>query len=125
MAGTKTRRKKNATHKGARRKTAARRRTRSALARFEQDLPPNLRDFSRRVRAGLSRLERSAGKAQARTRRQAAHVLRESSHALGRFEAVGQRGWRTLTTPARRQALRLLRRLDALAPSMRRTARAH
>jgi hypothetical protein len=120
MAG----RKKKTTRKVARKKKAARR-PKSGFARFEQDLPPNLRDFSRRVRASLSELERNVVKAQARTRRQAARLLREASHALGRFEAEGERRWRKLATPARREAQRLLHRLDrAVRTPKRRRARA-
>jgi hypothetical protein len=93
--------------------------------RLERDLPPNLRDFSRRVRAGLSELEREVGRAQASPRREAARLLREASHALGRFEAEGERRWRKLTAPARREAIRLLHRLEhALAMPRRRRRRA-
>ena len=111
MAGRKTGTKKKTTRKVARTKTKARQ-AKSAWARLDQDLPANLRDFSRRVRAGLSRLERDIVKAQARTRRQAARLLREASHTLGRFEAEGVRRWRKLANPARREAKRLLRRLE-------------
>jgi hypothetical protein len=38
--------------------------------------------------------------------------LREASHALGRLEAEGERRWRKLAVPARREALRLLQRLE-------------
>jgi len=126
MAGTKKKGtwKKKTTRKAARRKTPTRQ-ARSGFTRFEQDLPPNLRDFSRRVRVGLSRLERDVGKAQARTRRQAVRLLREASHALGRFEAKGERRWRKLANPARHEARRLLRRLEgALATPKRARARA-
>jgi len=51
--------------------------------------------------------------------------LREGSHALGRLEADGERRWRKLAKPARAEALRLLRRLEAAlaAPRRRKTAR--
>src|SRR4029453_14391166 len=97
MAGTKKKgtRKKKTPRKAARRKTPARQ-ARSGFTRFEQDLPPNLRDFSRRVRAGLSRRERDSGRGRAGPRRRAARLLREASHALGRFEAAGEQRWRKL-----------------------------
>jgi hypothetical protein len=95
------------------------------LARFQQELPTTLRDFSRRVRKGLAELERQTGKAQASSRRDAARLLREASHALGRFEAEGERRWRKLAAPARREALRLLRRLERAleAPKPRKVTR--
>lgn len=97
----------------------------AALARLEQELPPNLRAYSRRVRRGLSGLEREVARAQANPRREGARLLREASHALGRLEAEGERRWRKLAKPARREALRLLHRLEGAlaAPKRRKTAR--
>jgi hypothetical protein len=107
---------KKKARKVARRKTTTRR-AKGSFERFEQELPRNLRDFSKRMRAGLANLERDIEKAQARTRRQATRLLREASHTLGRFEAEGERRWRKLTRPARREAVRVLRRLEgAIAP---------
>jgi hypothetical protein len=124
MAATKTGSKKKATRKVARRKTSAGQ-AESGYMRLERDLPPNLRDFSRRVRAGLTELEREVGRAQANPRREATRLLREASHALGRFEAEGERRWRKLTAPARREAIRLLHRLErALNTPKRRRPRA-
>jgi len=116
--------KKKTTRKGTRTKAAAKR-SDDAYKRLERELPPRLRDFSRRARRGLSSLERDIEKAEARTRRGAARLLREASHALGRFEAEGERRWRKLSAPARREAVRLLRRLErrfenAIAPRSRR-----
>ena len=82
--------------------------------------PPNGIQFGRWIR----RLEWRAceiGRAQANPRREATRLLREASHALGRFEAEGERRWRKLTAPARREAIRLLHRLErALAVPKRR-----
>ena len=81
------------------------------------ELPPTLRQFSRRVRTGLTRLEREIVNARTVARGEATRLLREASQALGRYEAYGERQWRRLTTPARREALHILRRLEkALAP---------
>lgn len=104
-------RKKKTARKVGRRKTSARQ-AGAALARLERDLPANLKDFSRRVRKGLAGLEKEIERAQANPRREAARLLREASHALGRLEAEGDRRWRKLAAPARREALRLLHRLE-------------
>ena len=116
------RRRKKAVRKAGRRK--ATRRAEVALTRLEQDLPPNLKEFSRQVKRRLGALEVEIQRAQANPRREAARLLREASHTLGRIEAEGERRWRKLTAPARREALRLLRRLEgALATPRRKTAR--
>jgi len=113
---------KKTTRKAASARTAAGR-AGSALKRIEPELPPNLREFSRRVRSGLGRLERQIEQAQASARREAARLLRDASHALGRFEAEGERRWRKLAAPARREALRLLQRLEkAMQPPARKKA---
>ena len=76
------------------------------------------------MRAGLTELEHEIGRAQANPRREATRLLREASHALGRFEAEGERRWRKLTAPTRREAIRLLHRLErALATPKRRRSR--
>ena len=116
--------KRKQARKAGGRNTAARR-AEAALARLEQELPTNLKEFSRRVRKGLAGLEGEIQRAQANPRREAARLLREASHALGRFEAEGERRWRKLTAPARREALRLLHRIEGAlaAPKRRKTAR--
>ena len=87
------RRKKTSRRKSAARKAGA------ALARIEQELPPNLREFSRQVRRGLSDLEKEVARAQANPRREATRLLREASHTLGRLEAEGERRFRKLAGP--------------------------
>jgi hypothetical protein len=104
-------RKKSARRKrsGAR---AAREMLADRLASFERELPPTLRDYAAQVRRRLDRLERELARAQAGVRRQAARLLREASHQLGRLEVRGEAGWRRLAAPYRRQLLDLLRRLE-------------
>ena len=112
----------------ARKKTARptrRKKTRSPLERLEQELPANLKDFSRRIRKQLNQLEREVEKAGIQTRRRAARLIREASHQLGRLEAKGEPGWRQLTVPYRKELVGLLKRLErSVAPKpARRTAR--
>jgi hypothetical protein len=82
------------------------------LARLEADLPPTLRDFSRRVRRGLVQLEKRIEKDGRDARRQGVRMLREASHRLGHLEAQGEREWRRQTLRARRATITLLRRLE-------------
>ena len=105
-------RKRPTTKKKPARKKLKIRRAQQALARIEGDLPPNLADFSRRVRRGLTRLERQIETARADTLRRSTRVLREVSRQLGRLEAPGQKRWKKLSTQARKDAVRLLRRLE-------------
>jgi len=84
----------------------------SRVQRIEEELPPELRQYAKRMRQGLSRLEKQLASAQEGARRRWAHLLREASHQLGRIEALGEREWRKRTTQARRDAVKLLRRLE-------------
>lgn len=96
------------------------RRAQAGLQRLEDELPATLAEFSKRVQRGLGSLERRIDRVELRTRRQAARLLREASHQLGRYEAEGERRWKRLTGQARRDALRLLHRLEkALEPARR------
>lgn len=94
------------------------------------ELPRNLREFQKRVRRGLTGLERKLETAQRDARRRGTKVLRDVSHEMGRLEARGEREWRKQTTRARRDLARMLHRLEkAVAPparkrSRKRTARA-
>ena len=102
-----------------------RRSVRSRFAKIEDDLPAELRDFSRRIRRDLTALERQIESARKDTRRGLTRVLRDVSHELGRLEAKGEREWRRLTNQARRDVVKVLRRLEkAIEPPKRKAARA-
>jgi hypothetical protein len=102
-----------AARKSTRKKTTrGRTRASDALARIEQDLPPNLKEFSSRVRRGLTRLERQIDKSQRDARRRWTRLLRDVSHQLGRLETEGEKRWRQQSNQARREAVKLLRRLE-------------
>jgi hypothetical protein len=103
-ARKKTRSKKS----GARKKAPAK----TAFQRFEAELPPDLRGYSRRVRRGLTKLEREIETAQKDARRRWARLLRDVSHQLGSIEAAGEKRWRERTLKARREAVKLLQRLE-------------
>jgi hypothetical protein len=100
------------TRKTKRRVAALRGKARSTVQRIEAELPPELRHYARRMRQGLSRLEKQLASAQKGARRRWAELLREGSHQLGRVEALGEREWRKRTAQARRDAVKLLRRLE-------------
>jgi hypothetical protein len=95
-----------------RRVATLRGKVKSRVERIEEELPPELRQYAKRMRHGLSRLEKQIASAQADAHRRFAHLLREASHQLGRVEALGEREWRKRTTQARRDAVKLLRRLE-------------
>jgi hypothetical protein len=104
----------------AARKTTRRRTAAKAGGRFigfDIELPPTLRAYASQVRKRLDLLERELTRAQVDVRRQAARMLREASHQLGKLEAEGEAGWRRLAAPYRSDLIALLRRLEkALAP---------
>jgi hypothetical protein len=101
-----------ATPKTRRRITALRGKAKSTVQRIEDELPPELRQYVRRMRQGLSRLEKQLASAKESARRSGTRLLREASHQLGRVEALGEREWRRRATRARRDAVQLLRRLE-------------
>ena len=126
-ARKKTARKKASTRRTTSRKKTARksiaakasasRTPASALARLEAELPKNLRDYGKQVRRQLNLIERQIEQAQKQTPRRWARLIRDASHQLGRLEALGERNFRKLTTPYRKEAARLLRQLErAVAP---------
>lgn len=114
-------RKKTATPKSkpARRRTASRQAPRSAIAKLEAELPPTLRDFSRRVRRGLTKLEKRIEKEGQQARRRYARMLRQASHRLGELEAQGEREWRKQSQRARSGTVKLLRQLENTIESPR------
>jgi hypothetical protein len=97
--------------KTARKATLPRERSGRAT-RTEPEFPQTLRDFSRRLRRQLNALEGNIEKTEWRYRRQATRALRDASHRLGKFEAMGERAWRKLTAQARREVLGVLRRVE-------------
>jgi len=108
----------NTTRNRAPRKRAAKKSARgktgdtSTLARLQQELPPTLRDFSRRMSRGLSDLEKRIEREGRVARRQGTRMLRQASHRLGQLEAQGEREWRKQSLRARHAAVRLLHQLE-------------
>jgi hypothetical protein len=101
-------------------------RARSALASIEGDLPPTLKEFSRDMRRGLTKLEKQMDTAQRDARRRWTRTLRDASHQLGKLEAAGEKQWRRQTTRARREAAQALRRIEKAvqpAPTRKKTTR--
>jgi len=119
MAARKPGTRKKTARKSSRAKTG-----KTALEQLEADLPPNLRDFSRRVRRGLVQLEKRIEKDGRDARRRGVRMLREASHQLGQLEAQGEREWKRQTQRARRAAVSLLRRLErAIQPPRKKRPR--
>jgi hypothetical protein len=101
------------TRKAARRSVATLRgKAKSTVQRLEGELPPELGQYVKRMRKDLARLEKQLVSAQEGARKRWAALLREASHQLGRVEALGEREWRKRTTRVRRDAVKLLRRLE-------------
>jgi hypothetical protein len=74
------------------------------------------------VRSRLSRLEREIQSAQAT--KQLTRMLRDASHQLGKWEAAGEKRWKKLTSKARADALKLVRRIEkTLSPPPPRAAK--
>ncbi len=94
-------------------KKAARKKTGSKQAALlHMELPPTLRDFSRRMSRGLTDLEKRIEQEGRIARRRGTRMLRQASHRLGQLEAQGEREWRKQSLRARHAAVRLLRQLE-------------
>ena len=93
------------------------RRNLSTVERWEQELPPTLRDYARLVRRQLAALEKQVERARTDVRRAAMRIMREASYRLGQLEERGEGAWLRLTAPYRREAVRVLQALEkAVAP---------
>jgi len=118
---------KSAKQTKARKKTSARSKTtrrKTAIDRIAGELPKDPRDFSRMVRRDLSQLEKQIEGARKDVRRGLTRALREVSHQLGRFEADGERRWKKLTSQARRDAVKVLRKLEKVIEPPKRKRKA-
>lgn len=117
--------KRKTTRKGVGKKKKASSRSRStvALDRIEHELPENLAQFSHRVRRKLTQLERQLEHARDDYARRSARALRKASHQLGRFEAMGEKQWKRLTSEARRDAVKVLRQLEKAIEPPKKTVR--
>jgi hypothetical protein len=97
----------------------------SAVARWEKELPPTLRDYANLVRRQLSTLEKQVEQARADVRRAAMRIMRMASYRLGVLEERGEGAWLRLTVPYRREAVRVLQILEkAVAPPKQAVRRA-
>ena len=121
MAARKTTARKRATKKKTPRKKVGP----GVRARLEAELPSSLTEFVHQMTTRLNRLEKQLEKAEGRYRREWTRTLKNVSRQLGKIEAVGEKRWRKLTAGPRRDAVRLLRKLEkAIDPSTgKKTAR--
>lgn len=121
-------RKKSTRKKKTRKKSSGRKRggsSKSALQRIEDELPKDLKSYSRRVRRGLSQLEKEIEGAGRDARKRWTRLLRDVSHQLGTIEAKGEKEFRRRTTKVRRDAVKVLKRLEkAIAPPRSRKKKA-
>ena len=83
-----------------------------AIARLEKQLPKRLAEYVSQAQRRIDRLERDVEKAAGRTRKEAVRLIREASHYLGKIEARGEKSWGKLTAPYRKDAVKLLQRLE-------------
>ena len=125
MAARKTTARKRAAKKTTRRDPAHRKKAGSSVrARLEAELPTSLAEFVRHVTTRLNRLEKQLDKAEGRYRREWTRTLKNVSRQLGHFEAAGEKRWKKLTDSPRRDAVRLLRKLEkAIEPAKSRPAK--
>lgn len=113
--------KKSASRRKAVGKKAARKKISLPKMASFPEFPQSLDQFSRQIRKNLSSLEKQINRAGKEYRRGTVSLLRDVSHQLGHFEALGERRWKTLTNNARSDVAKLLRRLEKVVEPPRST----
>ena len=76
-----------------------------------EELPNSLKALSRQLRRDLNAIEKQIETAGKETRRSLTRVVRDASHHLGTLEARGQKEWRKMSTRARNEVERTLKRV--------------
>ena len=122
----KTTRKKTTAKKTTRKKTTTKKTTRKKAAKktgqkkigriaasdlLGAELPKSLTALSRQLRRDLNAIEKQIETAGKETRRSLTRVVRDASHHLGTLEARGQKEWRKMSTRARNEVERTLKRV--------------
>ena len=108
---------KKATAKKTTRKKAAKKTARKKIGRIAAsdllgaELPKSLKALSRQLRRDLNAIERQIQTARKETRRSLTRVVRDASHHLGTLEARGQKEWRKMSSRARSEVERTLKRV--------------
>ncbi|MBW2272098.1 MAG: hypothetical protein JRG96_02405 [Deltaproteobacteria bacterium] len=106
-----TARRKKAAKKKAARKKGARRRA----------LEADVKRYTAQIEKSLKRIEQEVDKAERRYRKSLATLLRDANRQVGRLDTVGDKRWRDLIGPARRDFQKLLKRMEkAVAPGAKR-----
>ena len=105
----------------ARRKTAAKKKaTRKAGGKKgarRLKLDADMKRYAGQVEKSLKRIEKEIDKAELRYRKTLAQLLRDASRQVGRLDSLGDKRWRDLIGPARRDFQSLLKRIEkAVAP---------
>ena len=108
---------KKATAKKTTGKKAAKKTSRKKIGRITAsdllgaELPKSLKALSGQLRRDLNAIERQIETAGKETRRSLTRVVRDASHHLGALEARGQNEWRKMSTRARGEVERTLKRV--------------
>jgi hypothetical protein len=108
---------KKATAKKTTRKKAAKKTGRKKIGRIAasdllgEELPNSLKALSHQLQRDLNAIEKQIETAGKETRRSLTRVVRDASHHLGTLEARGQKEWRKMSTRARGEVERTLKRV--------------
>jgi hypothetical protein len=119
-ARKKTTRKKTTRKKTTRRKSVGKTTRRKSVRKkaaelLGEELPKSLKALSRQLRRDFNAIEKQLDTAKAGTRRSLSRVVRDASHQLGKLEARGQKEWRAMSTRARNEVQRTVKRVRRAA----------
>jgi len=111
-----TARKKTAAKKKAAKKKATRKK---AARRIHIDA--DMKRYARQIEKRLKQIEREIDKAETHYRKTLAKLLRDAGRQVGRLDSIGDKRWRNLIGPARRDFQKLLKRIEkAVSPGAKR-----
>ena len=103
---------KKAVRKKAAKKTGRKKKGQIAASNLlGTELPKSLKALSRQLRRDLNAIEKQIETARKETRRSLTRVVRDASHHLGTLEARGQQEWRKMSSRARGEVERTLKRV--------------
>jgi hypothetical protein len=106
---------KKATKKAAKKTGQKKTRRISASSLLGEELPKSLKALSNQLRRDLNAIEKQIETAGKDTRRSLTRVVRDASHHLGALEARGQQEWRKMSTRARNEVERTVKRVRRAA----------
>jgi hypothetical protein len=107
--------------KTAAKKKAAKKKTTRKKGARRLNIDADMKRYARQIEKRLKQIEEEIDKAETHYRKTLAKLLRDAGRQVGRLDSVGDKRWRDLIGPARRDFQKLLKRIEkAVSPGAKR-----